>query len=116
MDSGDLWGKHLFNQASREARSRQVGERLRGQLVVETNRLLRPLYDTVVEEVAVTGSDLFFSEGSDVTLLFRVKQPEVFKARMDGFLASAARARRDARRTEDEYLGVPYVHLATPER
>src|SRR5262249_28838461 len=71
VDVNDLWGKHLFNQATQEARTQQVGERLKIQLVVETNRLLRPFYDLVVQEVAVTGSDLFVAEGSDVTLLFR---------------------------------------------
>jgi hypothetical protein len=116
LDSADLWGQHLFNQAAREARTQNVGDRLKTQLAVETNRLLRPLYDTVVEDVAATGSDLFLAEGSDLTLLFRAKQPEVLKARMDGFLANAAKAHPDAKRAEGEYLGVPYVHLSTPER
>jgi hypothetical protein len=116
MDTGDLWTTHLFSQASRYARSQNVGERLRQQLVIETNRLLRPIYDTIVEDVAVTGSDLFVAEGSDVTLLFRLKQPDVFKARMDGFIAAAEKARPDAKRSEGEYLGVKYVQLSTPER
>src|SRR5205823_3486089 len=54
--------------------------------------------------------------GSDVTLLFRFKQPEAFKARMDGFLNSAAKRHADARRTSGKLLGVEYVHLATPDR
>jgi hypothetical protein len=116
IDAGDLWGLHLFSQAQREARTQQIGERLRQQLAVQTNRLLRPVYDAVVEEVGVTGSDLYLGEGSDVTLLFRTKQPEVFKTRMDGFLTDAAKSRRDVKRTEGEYLGVPYVHLSSPDR
>jgi hypothetical protein len=116
LDAGDLWSLHLFNQARRDARTQQVGERLRKQLAVKTNRLLRPFYDTVVEEVAVTGSDLFVAEGSDVTLLFRAKQPDVLKKRMDGFLDDAIKARPDAKRSEGEYLGVRYVHVTTPER
>jgi hypothetical protein len=116
LDSGDLWSVHLFNQTAREARTQQVGERLRKQLAIETNRLLRPLYDTVVDEVAVTGSDLFLAEGSDVTVIFRARQPEVLKARMDGFLVNAQKAHPEARRTEGEYLGVPYVQLSTPGR
>jgi hypothetical protein len=116
LDSGDLWSAHLFNQAAREARTQQIGERLRTQLAIETNRLLRPLYDTVVDEVALTGSDLFLGEGSDVTLIFRTRPAEVFKARMDGFLANAAKAHPEAKRSEGEYLGVPYVQLSTPER
>lgn len=116
MDVGDLWGRHLLNQATQEARTLLVGERLKAQLAVETNRLLRPFYDVVVEEVAVTGSDLFLAEGSDVTLLFRIKQPELFKARMDGFLANAEKARSNVRRSSGEYLGIPYVQLTTPDR
>ncbi|MCI0457783.1 MAG: DUF1559 domain-containing protein, partial [Gemmataceae bacterium] len=101
---------------AQEARTQQVGEGLKKQLAVETTRILRPFYDTVVEEVAVTGSDLSLRAGSDVTLLFRFKQPNVFKARMDGFLANAAMANPDARRTEGNYLGIAYTHVATPDR
>jgi hypothetical protein len=116
LDSSDLWGAHLFSQASREARTQKVGERIRKQLAVRTNRLLRPVYDAVVEEVAVTGSDLFVAEGSDVTLIFKAKKPDLLKARMDGFLSDAMRTHKDAERTEGEYLGVKYVHITTPER
>lgn len=116
MDQSDLWSTHLFNQSVQEARTQLVGDRLKKQLAVETTNLLRPLYDTVVDEVAVTGSDLFLREGGDVTLLFRLRQPEVFKARVDGFLANAEKANADSRRTQGDYLGVAYVHLATPDR
>jgi hypothetical protein len=116
MEVSDLWATHLFDQATQEARTRHLGDRLKAQLAVETNRLLRPFYDLVVEEVAVTGSDLFVGEGSDVTLLFRIKQPDVFKARMETFLTRAAKARPDAQRTEGKCQGVPYVHLTTPDR
>jgi hypothetical protein len=116
MDQSDLWSTHLFNQASREARTQLVGQRLKKQLAVETTPILQPFYDTVVEEVAVTGSDLFLREGSDVTLLFRSRKPEVLKARMDGFLASAEKANPDVHRTEGNHLGVAFVHLAAPDR
>jgi hypothetical protein len=115
MDSGDLWAVHLGGQTSRDARTQLTGERLRGQLVIETNKVLRPLYDGVVEEVVITGSDLFFNEGTDVTLIFKAKQPDLLKARMDGFLAKAE-LRKDVKRSEGKMLGVDYVHLASPDR
>ncbi|HYH87066.1 MAG TPA: hypothetical protein VEX60_16555 [Pyrinomonadaceae bacterium] len=115
-DAGDLWGAHLFNQSFREAQTLNVGERLKRQLAIETDAAMRPFYDLVVEDVAVTGSDLFAREGSDVTLLFRVKQPLLFSGKMEGFLESAERAHAGARRTMGQYLGVEYVQLATPER
>jgi hypothetical protein len=116
FDAGDLWGTHLFNQAYREADTADAGSRLKRQLAVESDQRFRPVYDLVVGEVAVTGSDPFVREGSDVTLLFQVKQPELFHAKMDALLADAERAHADARRTAGEYLGVPYVQIENPER
>lgn len=116
FDAGDLWGTHLFSQALQEARTLDVGERLKRQLAIETEPALRPFYDLVVEEVAAVGSDPFVREGSDVTLLFRVKQPLVFNLRMNSFLDNAERANPKAKRATAQHLGVEYVQLTTPER
>lgn len=116
MDAGDLWGTHLFNQAYREARTQRVGERLKRQLALETEPALRPFYDLVVKEVAVTGSDPFAREGSDVTILFEVKQPEIFRARMESFLTNAEKANAGAKRSTGQMLGVDYVQLETADR
>jgi hypothetical protein len=116
VDVSDLWSKYLFNQAVQEARTQRVGDRLKTQLVIQTNPLLRPVYDLVVESVAVTGSDIFLAEGSDVTILFRIKQRDLFKARMDGFLEDAVKNRPDVKRTTDNLEGTPFVHLESPDR
>lgn len=116
FEAGDLWGSHLSHQAFRDTATLDVGERIKRQLAVETDPRTRPFYDLVVEEVAVTGSDPFVREGSDVTLLFRVKQPLLFRGRMDSFIEEAAKARPDARRETGQYLGVEYTQLQTPER
>ena len=116
FEAGDLWGSHLSNQAFRDTLTLDVGERLKRQLAVETDARTRPFYDLVVDEVAVAGSDPFVREGSDVTLLFRVKQPLLFRGRMDAFIEEAARAHPDARRETGQYLGVEYVQLQTPDR
>ena len=116
MELSDLWGTHLFNQATRAARTQNVGERIKSQLALETNPLLRPAYDLVVDNVAVTGSDLFLREGSDVTLIFRAKSAEALKARMDGFLDNALKNRKNAKKTTSKIGQVEYVHLETPDR
>jgi len=116
LDSADLWGKHLLHQTSGAARSQQLAERLKKQLVVETNPLLRSFYDLVVEEVAATGSDLFFNEGSDLTMLFKFKQPAVFKTRMDGFLLAAEKADSKIARSTGKIGGVDFVHLTNTDR
>ena len=116
LELSTLWGAHLFNQASRDARTQLVGQRLKKQLAVETSPWSRVVADQIIEETAVTGSDLFHGEGSDLTLLFRCKQPEVFKAAMEEMAKRARKARPDARQTTGTCLGVPFVHLATTDR
>ena len=114
--AGDLWGAHLLSQSVRSARTHQTTTRLKAQLAVQTDPLTRPFYDMVVDQVALTGSDLYFRMGSDTTLLFRIKQPRVFRLRMDGFLSAAEQSRPDATRTTGKILGVEYVHVGTPDR
>jgi Protein of unknown function (DUF1559) len=116
IETSDLWGQHLFSQAYQEARTQLFATRLREQLAVEISPVLRPFYDSVVSEIAVTGSDLYAREGSDVTLLFRFKQPELFHTRMDSFLTKAEKSHRDARRSSGEYQGIPYVEVSTSDR
>ena len=115
-EAGDLWGDHLFSQAARSAQTHETAKRLKGQLAIQTDPLSRPFYDAVVESVAMTGSDLDFRMGSDTTLLFKLKQPQVFRFRMDGFLKAAQQSRPDAVRTTGKILGVDYVHVGTPDR
>ncbi len=115
-EAGDLWGDHLFTQAAKNAQSQGASQRLKDQLAMKTDPLSRPFYDMVVQEVALTGNDLFFREGTDVTMLFALKQPEVFRLRMDGFLDEAAKSRPDAVRSTGKILGVDYVQVATPDR
>ncbi len=115
-DAGDLWGAHLFTQAAGSARTHRTSDRLKQQLAVKTDPLSRPFYDMVVEEVAITGSDLSLRAGSDVTLLFRSKQPAVLRMRMDGFLLEAEKSRGDAVRATGKVGEVEYVHLSTPDR
>src|SRR5207302_2624154 len=54
--------------------------------------------------------------GSDVTLLFQLKAPELFRKRMDALLDDAAKSRPDAKRESGEYDGVPFVQVTTPDR
>jgi hypothetical protein len=116
VEVGDLWGDHFFNQAAKSAKTQGASDRLKTQLAMQTDPLTRPFYDMVVNEVAITGSDLYLREGSDVTMLFEVKQPEVFRVRMDGFVDAAVKSRADAVHTTGKILGIDYVQVATPDR
>jgi hypothetical protein len=116
IDASDLWGTHIFDQAFKDARTHRSAERLKRQLALETDPLATAFYDQAVEEAAVAGSDLFLREGSDATLLFRIKQPEIFRERMETLLASAEKSRPDAKRATGRYLDIDYTELRTPDR
>jgi hypothetical protein len=115
-DDGDLWGAHLFSQSQREARSQMISERLQRQLALETTGLLRPFYDSVVQEIAITGSDLFVREGSDVTVLFQFSKTPVFMTQMEVFLEQARQKNPHAIRKSGDCLGIKYEHVTTPDR
>lgn len=116
VETGGLWQQYLAVQASPTATDAKTTERCETQLAIRTTPALAPLYDAAVAEVAVTGSDLFLGMGSDVTVLFAVKQPEVFRRQMDAFLAEAERSQPGARRTTGKLAGVEFVHVAAPDR
>ncbi len=113
---GDRWGAHMFAQTLGNATTALTSSRLKAQLAIQTDPLTRPFYDMVVDSVAMTGSDLYFRAGTDTTVLFAVKQPEVFRVRMDSFLDAAEKSTAEATRTRGKVLGVDYVHVATPDR
>jgi hypothetical protein len=115
-DKADLWGAHLFSQSAHKACSHQAAQRLKAQLCIATNALLRPFYDLVVSEVAITGSDLFLREGSDVTLLFRYANDALFRNQMDQFLENAVEEIPHVHKSTGSYRDVPFVHLTTPDR
>ena len=116
IDGGNLFAKHLYTQIGEQAFARETDQRLRQQLAVETNPLARPFYDLVVKEIAITGSDPFVNEGSDVTLLFRFDQDLVFRTQMDAYLTAAEKSGADVVREEQTSEGVPFVHLTSPDR
>ncbi len=116
VELGDRWGAHMFAQTIGNATTSLTSSRLKTQLAIQTDPITRPFYDMVVEEIAITGSDLYFRAGSDTTVLFAVKQPQVFQLRMDGFLDAAEKSRPGwPVRTTGNVLGVPYVSVSTPD-
>ncbi len=119
-ENSDLWAAHLFSQSVQNATTSRVFQNLQEQLCIETNDLLRPFYDQIVQEIAVTGSDLFLREGTDVTLLFRfekeAEKETIFKLQMDGFLANVTKRHPQSTRSTGSYRDVAFDHLTTPDR
>ncbi len=86
------WGGGLLRLLSIHARDHHLIEKFDDQLCLQRDPLTRLFADGVVAEIAITGSDLFFVEGTDVTVILRLKQPAVFE--------QAARRWLEERRTQ----------------
>ncbi len=55
-----------------------VKEKIMTQLALKENKDARAFYSSVIDEMAITGSDPFVIEGADVTLVMKIKSPIVF--------------------------------------
>jgi hypothetical protein len=107
---------YAAGQATGAIRSAGAIAGLKKQWMVETSGLLEPLYDTAFGEVAIASSDLFFREGTDATLIMRLKQPAVVRTALDQVLKVMAQQNPEATLQTGEFLGVAYTHVTTPDR
>jgi hypothetical protein len=113
LDAGKTWAAFLWTQAAHDATDRHVRIRLQEQLAFDPGPALQQL----VDQVAVTGSDPFLGEGSDVTLVLQLKPEAVgaFRLRSEQALTRAA-TRPGAARTTGLYMAVDYVAVTSPDR
>ena len=89
LDLAVNWGDSLLRLFTVHARDHRLQEKLEDQLCLKRGPLTRLFADGVVAELAVTGSDPFVVEVSDVTLIFRLKKPDVFQKAADEWLEQA---------------------------
>lgn len=69
------------------------------QLVVERSGMAETLGHVAVKEMAIVTGDPFVREGTDVSMLFRVKNRTALLAALEGFEANARRRRPDLKQT-----------------
>lgn len=86
LDEADTWITPVVQIMQQNPEDRGLADRYQRQLGLRRTGLAKLLGHTVVGQVAVVGSDPYLREGSDVTLIFQLKQPEVFDAELAGHL------------------------------
>lgn len=110
------WGDNLLRLFRVEARNSHLQEKFEEQLLIRRDELSRLFGDQVVDELVATGSDLYFSEGADVTLILRLKNPEAFDAAVKLWWANAAARHSDMVEREFNYRGQRVEVRYTPDR
>jgi hypothetical protein len=95
LDASDLldqWGTTLARAYEVNSRDYRLKERLERQLCLKSTKLARTFGPAVVRGLALTGSDPYVREGSDVTVIFHVNNRGLFLAAVDPFLQEARKA------------------------
>lgn len=120
--AGDLfdlsrdWGDSLLRLFRADARNSRLQEKFEQQLLIRRDALSHLFADQVVDELLVTGSDLYFTEGTDVTLILRLAQPAAFDAAVTLWWADAAARHTDLVHREFNYRGQRVDVHYTPAR
>ena len=91
LDEADAWITPVVQTLERSPEDRQLSARYQTQLGLHRSGMAKLLGHAVVGQVAITGSDPYLREGSDITLIFSVKQQAIFDQELarhlDGYKA-----------------------------
>ncbi|XZE53784.1 DUF1559 domain-containing protein [Planctomycetaceae bacterium SH139] len=107
---------YSMGQANGRIQSTGAMDRIQRQWLMETSALLKPLYDSAFADVAITSSDLFFNEGTDATLIMRLKEPAAARATLNQLLMVQGKQIPSAKLEKGVLLGIPFTHVTTPDR
>lgn len=88
VDEADTWGTPAANVLDERAEDRRVSERYETALGISRGPLSRSLGPSVVADLAAMGSDPYIKEGTDITIVFRLKQRALFEAGMGSALST----------------------------
>ncbi len=116
MDLSKEWGESFFRMFQVSARDHHLSQRYEDQLCIQRTMLSKLFGDQVIEEFVVTGSDFFIAEGTDLSVIFRLKQPDVFRSNAEGWLAAAQQKYPELTVQEFNYRGHQVAARYTPDR
>jgi len=105
FDLSSEWGGSLLRLITVRAQDSQLRAKFDDQLCLRRGPLTELFADAVISEVAVTGADPFVAEGTDVTLIFRLKRPEVFREAARGWVEQVRQKYPDMVDREFNYRG-----------
>ncbi|MEX1368079.1 MAG: hypothetical protein AB1Z98_33425, partial [Nannocystaceae bacterium] len=88
LDEADTWITPVAHIMEERAEVRDLSDRYQRQLGLRRSGLAKTLGHTVVERVAIVGSDPYLREGSDVTFVFALKNQTVFDTELGRHLAA----------------------------
>ncbi|MBI3821650.1 MAG: hypothetical protein HY289_03110, partial [Planctomycetes bacterium] len=113
----DKWGTPASRAYESQSRDHALKERYERQLCLKSTYLGRTLGPLLIKSIAITGSDPYIREGTDVTVLFHVNNRSLFLTGVEQFI-DEARKEHGARLKESKqvYNSIPIESFVTPLR
>jgi WD40 repeat protein len=116
-EAWDGWGGNLLSAYQLSSRDYRLRQRYEKQLCLNTAALGKAVKPEVVRAVALTGSDVYLGEGSDVSVLFHVTDARAFLNAVEPFLGEARKEFGDRLHQEKtDYQGVAIESFVSPLR
>jgi len=116
QDTTTLWGGDLRNLIALRAVNTRSGERLEQQIGLKQDTLAKLFGDSVIDDVAVIGTDLFFDDGASFGLLFRAKNSSLlttdFNTKRQALLKNTPNAKETIFDVDGEHVSL----IATPDQ
>lgn len=105
VDLTGEWGDRVLRLVTGLARRQQLLAKFERQLCIDRKGLERLFAEGAVTELTLTGSDIFFAEGTDLTLVLRVKDPEAFRRESARWVEAARQRQPQLRERGFNYRG-----------
>ncbi|MGH7222523.1 MAG: hypothetical protein ACRELF_04810, partial [Gemmataceae bacterium] len=113
----DQWGGNVLHAFELTSRDEQIRARYEKQLCLPAERLAKKVGFVLVRDLAITGSDLYWREGSDVSVLFHVADRKRFLETVDPFLREARKEFGvQLKQSKSNYWGAAIDSYVTPLR
>jgi hypothetical protein len=79
MELSTEWGENLLRLFTVNARDNHLREKYEQQLCLNVDGLTKLNQAGAISDVAITGSDFFIAEGTDVSVVIKVEKPAAFQ-------------------------------------
>ena len=110
------WGETGLETADASDGARDLRQRIQAQLCLPEGLLSKALGTALVRDVAITGSDPFLREGTDITVIFEAVSPDAFRKTVDVPWDAAARDNPGAKRDSTTTGGVRVESIVSADR
>jgi len=114
-DQLDAWATPIVGALDRQAADRNLASRYETELGLARTALSRALGKEVVAQIALVGSDPYLREGSDVSVIFQVKQRALFDVGLANTLAQRLSEHGGATVTTAQHEGVAVRIVASAD-